>query len=93
MQLQIGDAKVIRRQRTIVPFYNRHKKRCVFLGLDDKCNIHPVKPMGCAALDTHMDQGKAHAISYWLVMHQSDEGYQALRRELKISDHYKPKKF
>ena len=34
------------RVRTIVPLYDRRKKRCVFLGDDDRCTIHSVKPMG-----------------------------------------------
>jgi len=82
-----------RRQRTIVPLYNRHRRRCVFLSDDDKCGIHEVKPAGCAMFDTHMDAGKSHAISYWLIMQQADAAYQERRRELKISDHYKPKRY
>lgn len=82
-----------RRQRTIVPLYNRHRRRCVFLGDDDKCGIHEVKPAGCSMFDTHMDAGKSHAISYWLVMQQSDAAYQELRRALKISEHYKPRSY
>lgn len=82
-----------RRLRTIVPLYHRHRRRCVFLGDDDKCGIHEVKPAGCSMFDTHMDAGKSHAISYWLVMQQSDAAYQERRRELKISDHYKPKRY
>ena len=69
------------------------KGRCVFLDAADQCSIHEVKPAGCAMFDTHMNAGKSHAISYWLVMQQSDAAYQERRRELKISEHYRPKSF
>lgn len=75
-----------RRLRTIVPAYNRHRRRCVFLGDDDRCTIHAVKPTGCAIFDVHMDKGTADARSYWLVMQQQDAAYQESRRQLKVSD-------
>lgn len=75
-----------RRQRTIVPHYDRRRKRCVFLGDDDRCTIHAVKPAGCAIFDTHMNKGAADARSYWLLMQQSDAAYQEQRKQLKISD-------
>lgn len=93
VQLQVDGRTVIRRQRTIVPLYVRREKRCIFLDHQDRCKVHAVKPAGCAMFDTHMDKGAADARSYWLLMQQSDEGYQALRRTLKISEHYKPKAY
>lgn len=93
IQLKVDGKVVQRRQRTIVPLYNRHRRACVFLGADDKCTIHAVKPAGCAIFDTHMDKGSAEARSYWLVMQQADAEYQETRRSLKVSDHYKPRAY
>jgi len=81
------------RVRTIVPLYDRRKKRCVFLGDDDRCTIHSVKPIGCGLFDTHMDHGTAIARTLWVVKEQQDESYQELRRTLKVTDHYKPRAF
>lgn len=81
------------RRRTIVPVYNRHRRRCTFLGDDDRCTIHAVKPAGCAIFDTHMDQGSSQARSYWLVVQQGDLAYQELRRQLKVADHYRPRHY
>lgn len=87
VQLRDGQGIVRqRRQRTIVPHYDRRKKRCVFLGDDDRCTIHAVKPTGCAIFDMHMDKGAADARSFWLVMQQADTGYQQERQQLKVSD-------
>jgi len=93
VQLRGADGVVVqRRQRTIVPLYHRHRKACVFLD-NDKCSIHAVKPAGCAIFDTHMDKGSAEARSYWLVMQQADDDYQEQRRQLKVSDHYRPRSY
>ena len=81
------------RVRTIVPLYDRRAKRCVFLGADDRCTIHAVKPAGCAMFDTHQKQPEAIARSLWLVREQQDVEYQQLRQTLKVSDHYKPRAF
>lgn len=93
VQLRVDGAVVQRRQRTIVPLYDRRHRRCVFLGADDRCAIHEVKPAGCAIFDTHMDKGAAEARSYWLLMQQSDPGYQELRKQLKVADHYRPRRY
>jgi Fe-S-cluster containining protein len=34
--------------------------RCVFLGPDDRCKIHPVAPAGCALFDVHMTHAAAN---------------------------------
>lgn len=90
----VGDSGTGRqfRVRTIVPLYDRRKKRCVFLGDDDRCTIHAVKPAGCALFDTHMGTPLAAMRSAWVVRQQQDEDYQALRKTLKVTDHYKPKR-
>jgi Fe-S-cluster containining protein len=88
-----SDTKRTFRVRTIVPLYDRRAKRCVFLGADDRCTIHEVKPMGCGLFDTHMDNATAMARTLWVVKEQQDEKYQELRRTLKVTDHYKPRRF
>jgi len=55
------------RVRTIVPLYERRAKRCTFLGADDRCTIHAVKPAGCAMFDTHQQKPVALARSLWLI--------------------------
>lgn len=81
------------RVRTIVPLYDRRAKRCIFLGSDDRCTIHAVKPGGCGLVDTHMSRPIAMVRSVWIIKQQQDEEYQELRKTLKVTDHYRPKSF
>lgn len=78
---------------TITPRYDRRRKRCVFLGDDDRCKIHEVAPFGCAYFDTHMSNVTAHPRSSWLAQQQLDPDYQRLRDTLPFATHHKPIKY
>lgn len=77
------------RVRTITP--RAVRGRCVFLGDDDRCRVHPVAPAGCAYFDTHMQSVEAHRRAVAVVRLQQDEDYQRLRQELPVADSYRPK--
>lgn len=84
-----GDG-VARRARTITP--RMVDGRCVFLGADDRCKVHPVAPFGCAYVDTHMSVTEGQKRSRWLVQaYWHDEQYNALRRCLMLATSYKPR--
>ena len=74
---------------TITPQLQRG--RCVFLGEDDRCTIHPVAPAGCALFDTHMQAAEAQPRSQWLVRTQCAPEYQSLRRTLPAATSHKPR--
>lgn len=64
--------------------------RCVFLGPDDRCAIHPVAPAGCAIFDMHMEREPANKRSMWMVFQMMGDAYQALRSRLLLATHYNP---
>jgi Fe-S-cluster containining protein len=76
---------------TITP--KRERKRCVFLGEDDRCRVHPVAPAGCAYFDTHQSAREAQPRSAAMVRAQMDPAYQRLRAELPFAASYKPRAF
>lgn len=54
--------------------------RCVFLGDDERCTIHPVSPFGCSRLDTHMSRDEGDRRMSWgvhaqIAAHQTGESY------------------
>jgi len=57
--------------------------RCVFLGADERCEIHDVSPYGCAFYDTHMGAREADRRSDWYLRRLfTDVEYGALRAGL-----------
>lgn len=66
--------------------------RCVFLGTDDRCRIHPVAPFGCAAFDTHQHRDEWHHRSVALhVAIDTDDGYRQDRAALPPARSWHPK--
>lgn len=60
--------------------------RCVFLGPDDRCQVHAVAPFGCAFFDMHMPIQVAWPRAQWLAQQQiADNDYQRLRTELVVA--------
>lgn len=60
--------------------------RCVFLGDDGRCGVHPVSPFGCSHIDTHLSREEGDRRVRWLLGRQmaGEDGYammaEALRR-------------
>lgn len=51
---------------------------CIFLK-NDRCQIHPVAPFGCAYFDVHMDAEEGNRRAMWLVQRHATPAFQALR--------------
>ena len=68
--------------------------RCVFLGDDDRCRIHPVAPFGCAYHDLHMPRREGEERSRWGLMAVRDsEAYRLLRSKLPMATSWKPRTY
>ena len=66
--------------------------RCVFLGSDDRCAVHPVAPFGCAYVDTHMASAEWAPPAQWLyTVIETDATYQAFRRMLTPATSWRPR--
>jgi Fe-S-cluster containining protein len=66
--------------------------KCVFLGPDDRCEIHAVAPAGCRLFDTHMSDEEGQKRSNWVARSQQDGRYQTLRDNLPVATSYNPRK-
>lgn len=82
--------KTTRRVGSITPRFANG--RCVFLGLDDRCEIHAVAPAGCALFDTHQSAETAQAIGSALIRAiEADPAYLEIRSLLPIATSYAPR--
>ena len=73
------------RIRTITPRADA-TGRCVFLGADDRCEIHDVSPYGCAFFDVHMERREGNRRADWYLRGINDNPeYARLRSTLEAS--------